>query len=68
MLPITTCPFQFHYKQEGSYSIGTLGFVDEDCDFIDFTYVSIEGITLFDKCLIYLHYVVLSKELAQLYY
>ena len=32
---------QFHYKQEGSYSIGTLGFVDEDCDFIDFTYVSL---------------------------
>lgn len=30
---------KFHYKQEGSYSVGTLGFVDEDCDFIDFTYV-----------------------------
>lgn len=32
---------KFHYKQEGSYSIGTLGFVDEDCDFIDFTYVRV---------------------------
>ena len=33
--------FQFHYKQEGSYSIGTVGWVDEDCDFVDFTYVSV---------------------------
>ena len=33
--------FQFHYKQEGSYSIGTVGWVDEDCDFVDFTYVSL---------------------------
>ncbi|XP_045205127.1 autophagy-related protein 101-like [Mercenaria mercenaria] len=32
---------KFHYKQEGSYSVGTLGFVDEDCDFIDFTYVRV---------------------------
>ena len=31
---------QFHYKQEGSYSIGTVGMVDVDCDFVDFTYVS----------------------------
>ena len=30
---------KFHYKQEGSYSIGTVGIVDVDCDFIDFTYV-----------------------------
>lgn len=31
---------QFTYKQEAKYSIGTLGFVDVDCDFIDLTYVS----------------------------
>ena len=30
---------QFHYKQEGTYAIGTVGMVDVDCDFIDFTYV-----------------------------
>lgn len=29
---------KFQYKQEKSYSAGTLGWVDEDCDFIDFTY------------------------------
>lgn len=38
---------KFHYKQEGSYSIGTLGFVDEDCDFIDFTYVRVASDVLF---------------------
>ncbi|ESO03582.1 hypothetical protein HELRODRAFT_157054 [Helobdella robusta] len=32
---------KFHYKQEGSYSIGTLGMVDVDCDYIDFTYVRV---------------------------
>lgn len=32
---------KFHYKQEQNYSVGTLGFVDEDCDFIDFTYVRV---------------------------
>jgi autophagy-related protein 101 len=32
---------KFHYKQEGSYSIGTLGMEDVDCDFIDFTYVQV---------------------------
>ncbi|VDI40060.1 autophagy-related protein 101, partial [Mytilus galloprovincialis] len=30
---------KFHFKQESSYSIGTVGIVDVDCDFIDFTYV-----------------------------
>lgn len=30
---------KFHYKQEGSYSVGTVGYSDVDCDFIDFTYV-----------------------------
>lgn len=30
---------KFRYKQEGSYSIGTVGTVDVDCDFVDFTYV-----------------------------
>lgn len=33
--------FQFHYTQEGSYSIGTVGIVDVDCDFVDFTYVRV---------------------------
>lgn len=32
---------KFRYKQEGSYSVGTVGYSDVDCDFIDFTYVSI---------------------------
>ncbi|KAH3841139.1 autophagy-related protein 101-like [Dreissena polymorpha] len=32
---------KFHYQQEGTYQVGTLGFVDEDCDFIDFTYVRV---------------------------
>ncbi|XP_041365727.1 autophagy-related protein 101-like [Gigantopelta aegis] len=32
---------KFHYKQEHSYSIGTVGVVDVDCDFIDFTYVRV---------------------------
>lgn len=31
---------KFCYKQEGHYSIGTVGYEDVDCDFIDFTYVS----------------------------
>jgi len=30
---------KYHYKQEGSYSIGSVGMVDVDCDFVDFTYV-----------------------------
>ncbi|ELU08752.1 hypothetical protein CAPTEDRAFT_144659 [Capitella teleta] len=30
---------KFHYKQEGSYSIGTVGMQDVDCDFVDTTYV-----------------------------
>lgn len=30
---------KFHYKQEASYSVGSIGFEDVDCDFIDFTYV-----------------------------
>jgi hypothetical protein len=32
---------KFRYKQEGSYSVGTVGYEDVDCDFIDFTYVRI---------------------------
>jgi autophagy-related protein 101 len=35
---------KFKYKQEGSYSVGTIGYEDVDCDFIDFTYVSIHHI------------------------
>uniref|UniRef100_A0A1E1XVN6 Autophagy-related protein 101 n=1 Tax=Amblyomma sculptum TaxID=1581419 RepID=A0A1E1XVN6_AMBSC len=30
---------KFHYKEEGSYSVGTVGFEDITCDFVDFTYV-----------------------------
>lgn len=30
---------KFHYKQEGSYSVGTIGYEDVDCDFVDITYV-----------------------------
>ncbi|KAL1767615.1 autophagy-related protein 101, partial [Sigmodon hispidus] len=34
---------KFHYKKEGTYSIGTVGIQDVDCDFIDFTYVRISS-------------------------
>ncbi|CAB0007021.1 unnamed protein product [Nesidiocoris tenuis] len=30
---------KFTYKTEGRYSVGTLGYEDVDCDFIDLTYV-----------------------------
>jgi len=30
---------KFHYKQEASYSVGSVGYEDVDCDFVDFTYV-----------------------------
>lgn len=30
---------KFLYNNEESYSIGTVGYLDVDCDFIDFTYV-----------------------------
>ena len=32
---------KFHYKQEGNYCVGTVGYEDVDCDFIDLTYVYI---------------------------
>lgn len=34
---------KFHYKKEGTYSIGTVGIQDVDCDFIDFTYVRVSS-------------------------
>lgn len=34
---------KFHYKKEGTYSIGTVGTVDFDCDFIDFTFVRVSS-------------------------
>lgn len=34
-------PGKFHYKQEGSYSIGSIGMVDVDCDFVNFTYMRV---------------------------
>lgn len=30
---------KFLYNREGSYSVGTVGYTDVDCDFIDLTYV-----------------------------
>ncbi|XP_002162625.1 autophagy-related protein 101 [Hydra vulgaris] len=30
---------KFHYQEEGSYTIGTIGFTDVDCQYIDLTYV-----------------------------
>ncbi|XP_014248979.1 autophagy-related protein 101 [Cimex lectularius] len=37
---------KFSYKQEGSYSVGTVGYEDVDCDFIDFTYVCCSSFNL----------------------
>lgn len=34
---------KFHYKKEGTYSIGTVGTLDFDCDFIDFTFVRVSS-------------------------
>jgi len=34
---------KFHYKKEGTYSIGTVGTQDMDCDFIDFTFVRVSS-------------------------
>jgi len=42
---------QFHYKQEGNYSIGSVGITDVDCDFVSFTYVSSSYFQLnFGRC------------------
>ncbi|CAH1972706.1 unnamed protein product [Acanthoscelides obtectus] len=37
---------KFFYNNEGSYSIGTLGYTDVDCDFIDLTYVCCSSASL----------------------
>ncbi|XP_044730790.1 autophagy-related protein 101 [Chrysoperla carnea] len=37
---------KFIYNAEGSYSVGTVGYTDVDCDFIDFTYVCCTSSTL----------------------
>ncbi|CAK6969531.1 autophagy-related protein 101 [Scomber scombrus] len=34
---------KFHYKKEGTYSIGTVGTLDIDCDFIDFSFVRVSS-------------------------
>ena len=34
---------KFSYKREGSYTIGTVGVVDVDCNFVDFTYVRVDS-------------------------
>ncbi|XP_063219798.1 autophagy-related protein 101 [Bacillus rossius redtenbacheri] len=41
---------KFRYRQESSYSVGTVGYEDVDCDFIDFTYVCCSSDNL-DKAL-----------------
>lgn len=30
---------KFHYQEEGKYLVGTVGYTDVDCDFLDLTYV-----------------------------
>ncbi|XP_039255518.1 autophagy-related protein 101-like [Styela clava] len=37
---------KFSYKREGTYSVGTIGMEDINCDFIDFTYVRVSSETL----------------------
>uniref|UniRef100_A0A1B6BXT9 Autophagy-related protein 101 n=1 Tax=Clastoptera arizonana TaxID=38151 RepID=A0A1B6BXT9_9HEMI len=37
---------KFCYKEEGNYSVGTIGYSDVDCDFIDFTYVCCSSFSL----------------------
>ena len=37
---------KYNYKREGSYTVGTVGIVDVDCDFIDFTYVRCDSDSL----------------------
>lgn len=32
---------KFHYKQDGKYTVGTVGYEDTDCDFVDLTYVKL---------------------------
>ncbi|XP_002125864.2 autophagy-related protein 101 [Ciona intestinalis] len=32
---------KFHYRHEGTYSVGTVGTNDVDCEFVDFTYVAV---------------------------
>lgn len=34
---------KFHYKKEGTYSIGTVGSQDIDCDYIDFAFVRVSS-------------------------
>lgn len=34
---------KFHYKKEGTYCMGTVGTLDVDCDFIDFTFVRVSS-------------------------
>uniref|UniRef100_A0A1B6FPC2 Autophagy-related protein 101 n=1 Tax=Cuerna arida TaxID=1464854 RepID=A0A1B6FPC2_9HEMI len=37
---------KFRYKEEGNYSVGTIGYSDVDCHFIDFTYVCCSSVSL----------------------
>ncbi|XP_046637305.1 autophagy-related protein 101-like [Daphnia pulicaria] len=30
---------KFHYQQDGKYTVGSVGYEDTDCDFVDLTYV-----------------------------
>lgn len=44
---------KFHYKQEGNYCVGTVGYEDADCDFVDLTYV-IQDIRLSTTHILYI--------------
>ncbi|XP_063957226.1 autophagy-related protein 101-like [Lytechinus pictus] len=37
---------KFQYKQEGTYSIGTIGMVELDCDYTDFSYIRCDSAEL----------------------
>ncbi|XP_055605496.1 autophagy-related protein 101 [Uranotaenia lowii] len=40
---------KFMYSGEAMYSVGTIGYMDVDCDFIDFTYVCCSSPTLDER-------------------
>lgn len=43
------CCGKFNYNYDNSYSIGTLGFEEVICDFIDFTYIRVSSLELGKK-------------------
>lgn len=40
---------RFNYKQQGSYSIGSIGYEEVNCDFLDLTYVRCSSLTLINR-------------------